>query len=682
MHSHVSISGTRKISLLVASLLWGGLTASGLPALAADGRPLLSPAEIPEVASYTLRAELDPVTHRLLGRGQIQFSNRSDSPTVELWFHLYLNAFRNSASTFLREDPESVETLAEQGWGWTEIRTLRDEAGHDLLPKLGYASPDDGNPDDRTVARVPLAAPLAPGGTLRLEISFEAQLPRVVERTGFKNGFHLVAQWFPKLGVHEPDGTWSCPQFHASSEFYADYGDYDVTLVLPRGIVVGATGTRVSESVEADGRIAYRHTQAGVHDFAWTAWSDFVERRRVFRHPGLPETEMILLLRRETAGFAERYFRALENGLRYLGEWYGPYPYPTLTMVDPPWGASGAGGMEYPTFITTGTRVLNPLPTGSPEGVTVHELGHQWWYGLVASDEFRESFLDEGINTYTTARVLRHAYPPQVWSYRAWEVPILFASAPRDTPLDTSARFFRRPTVDPISRTAWGYLDSRSYGALTYSKMSLLMEQIERTVGPAAMLRGMRAYADRFRFRHPRTADLEQTLSRETGHDLSPLFRQALHGSDGLDYAIDSVKSSSKAAPVGVFGEGEQRRVVPEGEDSSSEHAKEFESLVVVRRLGGVRLPIVTELRFADGRTKRLSWDGEERWVRYRVTGPRLTAAVADPDDVMVLDVDRLNNSRRVEPDKRASRRWSQRLRFWVQNLLETFSTLALWAPA
>jgi len=222
-------------------------------------------------------------------------------------------------------------------------------------------------------------------------MEFVSQLPRVVQRTGFARDFHLAAQWFPKLGVFEEDGTWTCPQFRFESEFYADYGTYDVTLVVPEGHVVGATGERLSANPESGGRVAFRHRQEGVHDFAWTAWPGFVERRRVFRHPELPPVEMILLLRRETSGKAERYFTALSHGLRLFGLWYGAYPYPTLTMVDPPWAGSGAGGMEYPTFITTGGRVLSPPATMSPETVTVHEFGHQYWYGLLATDEFRES---------------------------------------------------------------------------------------------------------------------------------------------------------------------------------------------------------------------------------------------------------------------------------------------------
>jgi hypothetical protein len=162
------------------------------------------------------------------------------------------------------------------------------------------------------------------------------------------------------------------------------------------------------------------------------------------------------------------------------------------------------------------------------------------------------------------------------------------------------------------------------------------------------------------------------TLSRESGRDLTPHFGQLLTGSGLLDYAVDSVSMARRAEPIGVFGEGGGRRLVEHAADLPG-----FESEVVVRRLGEVRLPIEVELAFADGRAERVGWDGEERWVRFRVQGPRLLSAEVDPDEVLVLDANRLNNSLRTEPDRRASRRWGQAARFWIQNLLETFATFA-----
>lgn len=652
---------------------------------------------LPEpVASYTLAAELDPETHRIHGSGTLTWRNTSRSPVDELVLHLYLNAFRNTASTFLRTaDEEKVEALRREGWGWIEVEELTwvDDEGRGADTRLSAAlecvAPDDGNTEDCTLARVPLPLPVAPGREIELRLAFLSQLPRVVDRTGFKDDFHLVAQWFPKIARLEPGGRWHAHQFHPHSEFHADYGTYDVTLTVPRGYRVGATGSSVEERKHGqnpDLRV-HRYVQQGVHDFAWTAWPGFVERRSTFAHEGLPEVDLILLLRPETVAFAERYLDALRHGLRLFGSWYGPYPYRTLTMVDPPWGAEDAGAMEYPTFITTGTRVLNPPSTHDPEALTVHELGHQFWYGLVATDEFREAFLDEGLNSYSTARVMREAYGPRAWSFRVWGRDLAFPEVRLRYPVDTAAGYFRTPSSDPVSRTAWGFLNDDAYWSLTYDKTALLLEQLERTLGSEVMERALRSYATRYRFRHPRTDDFIRTLSAESGRDLAPWFEQTLHGSQVLDYAVTEVETEPRRGPIGVFGQGEERVRFNQRETLPG-----WDGTAVVRRLGGVRLPVTVELVFEGGenagdgndesqnrglRRVRRTWDGEERWIRFRTRGPRLLWVEVDPDHVHVLDIDRLNNSLRTEPDRRASRAWTERVGFWIQNLLEIFATFA-----
>ena len=651
----------------------GGLALAAALLLAVRAVPAQPvPLTRPEVvASYTLDARLDPKLHRIDGSGTLRWRNPSSQPVDELCFHLYLNAFRNSASSWLREaGQDGVRVLAPDGWGWIELASLEAD-GIDLLPDLAYASPDDGNVDDRTLARVRLPRPVAPGGVLDVSLAWVSQLPRALARTGYRHDYHLVAQWFPKLGVVEKDGRWNCHQFHRASEFYADFGNYDVTLKVPRRFVVGATGRRVSES-SAEGEKTLRYVQNGVHDFAWTAWPHFAEATRTFRHPSLPEVEIRLLTAPENARMAGRYGDALEHSLRWFGEWYGPYPYETLTMVDPPWGDDATGGMEYPTFITTGSRLFSPLAAQNPEGVTVHEFGHQFFYGLLASDEVQESWLDEGVTTYATARVLDRAYGPETWETRLFGLPVTFPGILLEHPLDTSARYFTRPSSDPVTRTTWGYLDRTSFRHMTYSKTSLALAQLERLVGEEAIERAMRAYAEGYRYRHPTSDDFVRALSRSLGRDLTGYFAQTLGSAEVLDYAVASVETRRRRGPVGVFGEGEDRRTTVDGERLAG-----WESAVVVRRLGGVRLPVVVELTFEEGDPVRLRWDGEERWVRFRVTGERLLHAEVDPDRVLLLDVDRLNDSLRVEPDRRASRRWGQRVRFWIQNVLESFALLA-----
>src|SRR5207342_2722865 len=149
--------------------------------------------------------------------------------------------------------------------------------------------PDDGNPEDRTVLRVPLPHPVPGGGSIALDIAWHAQLPKVFARTGFAGDFYLIGQWFPKLAVYEPAGVrgrssggWNCHQFHANSEFYADFGRFDVRMTVPSTMVVGATGERLSADHHPNGTTTYRYMQDAVHDFGWTADPRFVEVNDTF----------------------------------------------------------------------------------------------------------------------------------------------------------------------------------------------------------------------------------------------------------------------------------------------------------------------------------------------------------------------------------------------------------------
>ena len=266
--------------------------------------------------------------------------------------------------------------------------------GQDITDSIRYIQPDDDNELDRTVISVALPEPVPPGESITIEVDFESKLPEIIARTGWKRKdndslFVLAGQWFPKLGVYEipgqryvphsaPSGKWSTHQFHANSEFYADFGSYTVDITVPDHYKVGATGKKVDES--SDG--VYRtvtYEADDVHDFAWTASSDLLEYEDTWEHVTLR-----LFIQPEHVAQVKRHFEAAKIGLKYFADWVGPYPYDTLTLVD---GIGGSNGMEYPTFITCGTIYKLPKWIRALELVTIHEFGHQYFYGMLASNE-------------------------------------------------------------------------------------------------------------------------------------------------------------------------------------------------------------------------------------------------------------------------------------------------------
>lgn len=619
------------------------LASLALPARGAATDPAGAGDTKPNRVDYVIDARVDTATMKLTGTERVHFENNTDAPTSELWFHLYWNAFANNRSTHLVSSRGELRgNSVEDGWGWQQVLSLR-VGGEELLASLTYEHPDDGNADDRTVLRVPLAHPVEPGRALDIEIDWEAQIPRLRRRTGFKGDFLFIAQWFPKLGVFEGARGWNCHQFHASTEFFSDYGTYQVTLDLPAEYAnkVGSSG--VIEKVEPRGARVITHCvapslddrarldatgkQALVHDFAWTADPDFVVRKRPFyfdawkeRFPDeveavgkalgaqtnlrLRKVEVVVLVQPEHRDQELRHFEATSAALFFYGLWYGEYPYSQVTCVDPAWGGRQAGGMEYPTLFTAGTRMWTRPSMHSPEGVTVHECGHQFWYGLVGNNEFEASWMDEGFNTFTDSDVAKRVWGDQIattdysgvpldgvaavaapgagvlgaaLAARSIPVPwVGFAFAPlresgfvdwwRDQPAlsfapettdpvwQDRARYIDDPDRDPIDTPAFRYVDSRSYRTNSYQRTAVVLGSLQAVVGREKFLAGMRHYSENWRYRHPYAEDFFAAFQQGAGVDVQWYFDELFRGTGTIDWRV-AVEQRQPAREKGFFQE-------------------------------------------------------------------------------------------------------------------------------
>ncbi len=668
-------------------------------ALAAAQLPAQEPLS-PRNANYTIDVTLDPETRTLDGRQVLTWRNLQDEPTDELWFHLYWNGWRNSRSTWmlesrLRQRRDRLRDPREGDWSYQQIDAARllppdtdvrlgpeEESGTDLLATLRYEAPDDGNPDDRTVMVLELPEPVAPGETVRVELEWRAKVPRTFARTGYRGDYFFVAHWFPKLGVFEPEG-WNCHQFHAATAFYSDYGVYDVTINVPDRFVVGATGRQDNRDDNGDGTVSYRHRQEDVHAFTWTASPDFVEFEQRFERPGLPAVDMRLLMQPEHLGQAERHFRATEAALEHYGTWYGPYPYGHITIVDPAW-KSGTGGMEYPTLFTAGTRLFSPFGGGRPEGVTVHEAGHQFWYGIVGNNEFEHAWIDEGLNTFSTARVMDVEYGAQKYVERYLDPPgtdfggflpwmfddLLGSRAVQGNRVDRAVKSSVR-TADPQSTHTYRYFPTEASN-LSYGKTAQWLSTLERHLGWETLQAILSTFFERYQFGHPRPEDFFAVANQVSGQDLSWFFDQVHRRTVTFDYAVDSVKSFP-AAPRG-FVESEGGLAYSSGR-SDGGGQKLFRSEVVVRRHGGGVFPVDVLLVFEDGSEARIPWHGKERWKLFAEERPaKLEYAAVDPERVLLLDLETTNNSKLRKSENLAAGKWASKWMVWLQDLLMTFT--------
>ncbi len=691
---------------------------------------MLSPAsalDLPKSRiSYRIDAELDPQTRILRAKEEIRWINPTDEPISKLPLHLYLNAFSHTRTTWMREnglgrfEGDDPFELDPEPWGYIEPSGLKQklpEGEREL--SFVHIQPDDGNILDRSLIEVSLASPLLPGAEVSLSLSFEARLPVPIARTGGRLDYFLIGQWFPKIGVIEPKGVRhaekarnAARQFHASTEFYADFADYEVSLSLPSGWLVGATG-RAQGEPEALGpdKVRVTHKQNAVHDFALVVGKGL--RDRWARHTpkgGGPAVDVRYIATAGNERQMDRCQNAVEGALDVLGSRVGPYPYDVLTVITMPFWAARTSGMEYPTLITS-------LPSDpmweislfkgmfAQENVAIHEFGHQYFYGVLASNEQEESFLDEGFNSYWENEIMREVYGPEASS------GYLLGRAIRNEDskavgLEMMLSEIREPMR---KRPSWLYAP-KTYGSQSYPRSAVTFGTAAGLFGQQKIDKLFQDYFKRFAFQHPDADDFLAVAAESAGPEVEAFFREAFERERLVDFKVKDIKSIVWKPPLGrVMGENgpvvvtEQNRMsvgelglepeareedgrvmmevsdpgwvrggtsvtgtirkellspIEKGEAKGGEK-KYYESFVEIEGPGWDHLPVDVEMRFMDGTRIRERWDGKAGYRRYRFVRPsRLREVRIDPDRQIVLDPKPQNNGRSLEAEPQFTADW------------------------
>jgi hypothetical protein len=725
------------------------------------------------LVDYRIEARVEPSERALSGEETILWHNESRDDVPDLWFHLYWNAFANDRSTHLREAGGDLGAAqGEDEWGWQRVTSIR-SGDADLQPSWRWLAPDDHDERDRTVFKVQLPKPVRPGESVAITLRWEARIPRVRRRTGQKGDFLFVAQWFPKLGVYESGNGWNCHQFHASTEFFSDYGAYDVTLDLPARYAgkIGASGVPAEpERVDpSSDRVVARFVAPSekdrhstdrtgkhplVHDFTWTADPRYEVYERTFRFDdwasryaadvstaalalgkGLDEmrlrdVDVTVLVHPEHKDQEERHFDATCAALFFYGLWFGEYPYEHLTVVDPAYGAGAAGGMEYPTLFTAGSRLFATEGMLTPESVTVHECGHQFWYGLVGNNEFEAAWLDEGFNTFTQSEVLSRRFgtsqrttdfaglpidgvalarqpggaaAADLLALKGWSLPwggrleplrpsgildwwklqpMLSFGRQRDDPrsVDRSG-YLQDPDTDIVDTHGWRYADRTSYRVNSYRRTATALRSLAGMVGWEPFLRGMRLYSERWRYRHPYPQDFVDAFQEGAVVDIPWFFDAAFRSTATVDWSVE-VDQKPEPKPAGWFldPKGEWRKAADEEPPKDAEPDRWTVNLIV-RRKGTLLLPVKLALRYADKSGETLLWTREEQarttWWKplegREVSKSKLVSAVLDPERVYDFDKNLSNNQWFDETDEKAPLRWAERAFEEYAHLLHWF---------
>jgi hypothetical protein len=621
--------------------------------------------------NYKIVAMLDDRTHTLTGNVEFEYINHSPDALPEIWVHLWGNAFKNRQSAFckqkLRDGDGKFYFSKEEDLGrYKDLEFSAD--GQKIAWKY-----DPKNPD---VARLTLPQPLAQGARVRIATPFVLKIPASFSRLGHVGTSYQMTQWYPKPAVYDAKG-WHAMPYLDVGEFYSEFGSFDVTLTLPDNYVVGATGTLQTPSEieflhqkERDTRArlpnhaafyltdtfppssltmkTLRYTAERVHDFAWFADKRFFVLKDTARLASGKTVDCWAMfppskIRHPKPTQADHWKKGafyVRRAVEFYSDKVGEYPYPQATAVHS--ALSAGGGMEYPMITVIG----DASSARDLDDVITHEVGHNWFYGILASNEREHPFMDEGLNSYYEARYMEQYYG----QYAPVEVPkqiideekqgsllengyLVLARERKDTPPDTHSNAFA-----PIA-----------YGLQVYMKTALCLKWLEKAEGTARFDAAMQEYYRRWQFRHPYPEDLRAILA-EKGLNADWFF-QAMQTQRQVDYQLKKVVPS-----VSILDH-----------DSGGSRQKSWQ--LTVKNKGALNAPFsVTALR--EGKPVETEWFPPLGKKEGQVVGFQSVEADAFEIDYprQMLDLNRKNNFRRTSGLFPGMRPWEFRSLAIFQN--------------
>jgi Peptidase family M1 domain len=654
------------------------------------------------VANYALKAVLNPSQHSLEGRATITWKNRASVPISALYAHLYLNAFKSEGSTFFTEMRQlggfrsGVETNAGE-WGYTELKRVTQ---NEQAVSWAFVHPDSGLQTDETVVRLDLPQAVAPGESTTLHIEFFDQLPRIVARTGWFDSFHLVGQWYPKIGVLELPGErgatearWNCHEFHLNSEFYADFGSYELEVVVPQDFRVGASGEMTGPATTESDGVHHRFKVDDVHDVVFSAWNGFAEP--LSGHTQLSSGAQVnveVLAPPEYVPGAHIALKTTLDSINWFSEHVGPYPYPHVTVVIPPFNAQEAGGMEYETFFTSLASLSPPLNAESViRTITIHEFGHGYFSGLIASNEFEEPMLDEGLNEWLDARMLEgEALNVEVPTLLRW-LGIRLPAYNYWVEAGLKGGRSRFPS-DALAASSWTRWSRGSYGQV-YAHTQLVMHDLAVALGPEVTERAIRLYFARWKFRHPSIADLRAAFLDAGGAPtiVENWFEQQVYAANGIDDRIEKLETKEILPSLGISAEtkteltedarDQQIKTIREEWQKAHPNSDELQpgplmcrSTVSARRYGSA-MPRTLSVTFGDGSRETLDWPVDEPWKKWSLVKP-ICATEAALSDGPLIDSHLLDNVRTKKSSVKSGVGFAVESLTWLQQLFSVAGAL------
>ena len=593
-----------------------------------------------KIANYDIEVHLDHKGKNASCIQKLNWKNTSPDTLRELRFYMYMNAFKDLKSTYLKNTRkmfgQDLNNRTEKEWGYIEVTQAVDRNGNDLVQNQEYIQPNDGNALDKTVLSIPLEMPLLPGEVIELDMNFDVKLPRTIVRSGYgPRDFFLFVHWFPQVCVYEPkvDGNWgwNSHQFMPGTEFFSDFGDYNVEIYASDHLVIGGSGCKTfsGKVLGTIGEQLVRFQAYDLIDFGWVAYPEYETYTSTYG-----DTDIEILMVPEHCAFADRYLKAIEQSLEYLEKHVGKYPYPKITVVDPPTHTLNSGFMEYPMMITGATAYGIPRSVRSVESLVIHEFTHMYFMASLASNEKEEAWLDEGFVTYFEDRILDHYYGNQSSLF-----DVLGARSGNAQQSRNEYVSMENPNLGKIARPGWEF--DGGFKPLIYAKTATAFKTMERIIGIDIMDEIIKTYFERHKFTHPKEADLrkiiKEVLEKNTSNFESDKYLdQVLHATSSVNFKMVDINNSTKT--------------------------------IEAIREGNFEIGTEVLIMFKDGSSKTVNWKGSEKYFKHTFSSSKeVISAHIDPEQKIYLDLNLNNNSITLDSNKKPLYKYAAKLGHWLQ---------------
>ncbi|MFI5172018.1 MAG: M1 family metallopeptidase [Chitinophagales bacterium] len=524
---------------------------------------------------YEINVTLDDNKHELTGSMAMRYQNNSPDDLSFIWIHLWPNAYKNNHTAFAKQKVAS---------GSTDFQYAKDADrgyidGFDFMVggetvKLIY---DEENPD---IAKLILNQPVKSGETINIKTTFHVKIPLCFSRMGHDGQQYQLTQWFPKPAVYDRFG-WHPIPYLDQGEFYSEFGNFHVYITVPDNYIVGASGDLLTKSeVEKLDQLAaetpkknfvakdmafppsssqtktleYRLENA--HDFAWFADKRF---NVIKSEITLPESERIVktyaYFTNKHAGQWLQACNYIDRAVLFYSDKVGEYPWNVAQAVDGALGVGSAGGMEYPTI----TVISGSYGASELDNVITHEVGHNWFYGILGSNERDHPWMDEGINSYYENRYMDEYYgtrdllgiPPKISSLLGIDT-----SSSDNVIWNATQITSRQNKSQPINLSSNDYTFI-NYGLEVYSRPAYFLRYIADWLGQEEFDRIMRKYYKTYEFKHVYPDDMQRIFEEETGENFSWFFEKLINSDRGPDYKISNFQKGKTAMAVDVENKSE-----------------------------------------------------------------------------------------------------------------------------